>query len=126
MTTEIEKLYNNAGVNKFGNKKCTPAEFLDCQNYCFISENNKCDKFSYDYPPFTAEKQIELIKWLLQNKRLCIRKAEYSNNFYMDTIFNRLDGVDNKDFEQCLASLVNNIWQDLTEEEKQQVKGILE
>ena len=29
-------------------------------------------------------------------------------------------------FDECLADLVNVIWQDLTEEEKQQVKGILE
>lgn len=29
-------------------------------------------------------------------------------------------------FEESLASLINLIWQDLTEEEKQQVKGILE
>lgn len=29
-------------------------------------------------------------------------------------------------FEESLAGLINSLWQDLTEEEKQQVKGILE
>lgn len=104
--SETEKMMQKANVEKDWN----PTPYGGIEEY---------------YPPFTAEKQIELIKWLLQNKRLCIRKAEYSNNFYMDTLFNRLDGVDNKDFEQCLASLVNNLWQDLTEEEKQQIKEIL-
>ena len=107
MLSEIEKMMQKANVEKDWN----PTPYGGIEEY---------------YPLFTAEKQLKLIKWLLQNKRLCIRKAEHSNNFYMDTLFNRLDGVDNKDFEQCLASLVNNLWQDLTEEERQQVKGILE
>jgi hypothetical protein len=34
------------------------------------------------------------------------------------------DRVDN--FSEALASVCNSLWQDLTEEEKQQVKGILE
>lgn len=122
---EVEKMYKNTRI--LPRRKC---EFYEDCPLGFAHSCDDCDiefrESNSSYPPFTAEKQIELIKWLLQNKRLCIRKAEHSNNFYMDTLFNRLDGVDNKDFEQCLASLVNNLWQDLTEEEKQQVKEILE
>lgn len=121
--SEIEKMYENAGVKKeiipcpakYYGYNCTRNNWDDTDCSCNIE----------GYPPFTAEKQIELIKWLLQNKRLCIRKAEYSNNFYMDTLFNRLDGVDNQDFEICLASLVNNLWQDLTDIERKQIKEIL-
>lgn len=102
--SEIEKMYKNVGVARIGNKKCTPAEFLDCQNYCFISENNKCDKFSFEYPPFTAEKQIELIKFLSKN----------------------YEGVDiSKGFEESLAGAINELWADMSEEEKQQVRRIL-
>ena len=112
---EIEKLYELAGI-------VPDCEHMECGlDYC---ANNYGCGYAF-YPPFTAEKQIALIKWLLQNKRLCIQKAEYSNNFYMDTLSNRLNGVDNKDFEQCLVSLMNNIWQSLTEEEKDQIRRIL-
>ena len=31
----------------------------------------------------------------------------------------------NRDFAECLADFVNCLWQDLTEEEKQQLGGIL-
>ena len=123
---EVEKMYKNAGIAKIGNKKCTPAEFLDCQNYCFISENNKCDKYSYGYPPFTAEKQLELIKWLIQ----------YVGEFYVSfTAFGTLKdwemlydlkfSVHRNSFEECLAGFINSLWQDLTSEEKEQIRRIL-
>ena len=113
---EVEKLYENCGI------------YPDCRarecglDYC--ANSSACGYAVY--PEFTAEKQLELIKWLIQNKRLCIHKAEYSDNFYMDTTTTRLNGVDNSSFEECLASMLNLIWQDLTEEEKEQIKGILE
>lgn len=119
---EVEKMYENAEVEP--KAKCNSGACIvtnPSQTWC-----KQCESLDYTYPPFNSEKQLELIKWLLQNKRLCIRKAEYSNNFYMDTLSNRLGGVDNKDFEQCLASLMNNIWQSLTEDDKQQIKEILE
>ena len=80
--SEITKLYENAGIE-------VPAVRLKI----FKDDNGKI----YTQPPFTAEKQLELIKWL---------------------------GAE--DFENALAGLINSLWQDLTEEEKQQVKGILE
>ena len=106
--SEIEKMYENAGIDKIGNKKCTLAEFSDCQNYCFISENNKCDKFSFDYPPFTAEKELGLIKWFMNSEHFS--PVRFNARWVVDDI----------------ASYINFLWQILTEEEKQQVKGILE
>ena len=32
----------------------------------------------------------------------------------------------NNEFDEAIAGLINKLWQSLTEEEKQQVKGILE
>ena len=56
--SEITKLYENAGI------KCLhPSGF--CKHIgatCEVCERHK-------YPPFTPEKQIELIKWLGKNKK---------------------------------------------------------
>ena len=121
---EVEKMYKNAGIAKIGNKKCTPAEFLDCQNYCFISENNKCDKFSFEYPPFTPEKQIALLQLLTQQCDLTI-------SHFTEWEFIHYDGqeptqVTGKDFIETFVKLINAYWQSLTEEERAQIKEILE
>lgn len=105
--TEIEKMFENAGIKPL----CQiPDKFCGVQNI---------------YEDFTAKKQIELIKWLIGNKRLFIRKADYSSNYYMDVTYNRGNGVDNPKFESCLASLINDIWQSLTDQEKEEIRRIL-
>ena len=43
----------------------------------------------------------------------------------MDITYNRGDGVDNPKFESCLASLINDIWQILTDHDKDEIRGIL-
>lgn len=107
---EIEKLYKNAGIPKFGKRQCRDSEYLECQNYCFCNVDNKCDKFIIDYPPFTAEKQLELVKWLLNTiNLLCLSPLKNS-----------------EDFENDLAGLINCLWQDLTSEEQIEIKEILE
>ena len=87
--TEVEKLYELAGVdfgyNNFGVPNIQP--------------------------PFTAEKQLELIKWLI------------IEGYIEDMLTVQ---ISEENFEACLADTFNELWQDLTEEEKQQVKGILE
>ena len=127
--SEIEKMYKNAGITKIGNKKCTPAEFLDCQNYCFISENNKCDKYSYDYSPFTAEKQLELIKWIAYKTHVTIGKGlpwgQYDDDWWTVTSKKGYTGTNAYKLEEALANFINSLWQSLTEEEKQQIKEIL-
>ena len=130
--SEIEKMYENAGVLK------------ECLSPCYINKTWRkahdcpnCDNRE-NYPPFTAEKQIELIKWLgkLDGKleiTCTYNKEKFIFNFY----FNRKTDKNpdpkypysnflNADIEILIASIINDIWQFLTEEEKQQVKGILE
>lgn len=113
--SEINKLYQNAGFIK-----------KRCKDYnCIVCEKNKnCD----NYPPFTAEKQIELIKWLGRNKNgfgffndgtkflscHCDFQCEWFDNYFYA-----------EDFGNALAGLVNTFWQDLTEEEKEQIREIL-
>ena len=93
--SEITKLYENAGVEK--------------QKYYACKSPDYSDVFEEKLPPFTAERQLELIKWMVNT----------NHRYYL------LDVVEN-DFEESLAKVFNLYWQDLTEEEKQQVKGILE
>ncbi len=105
--SEIEKMYALAMV--------TPAEITVCG----------IDEEIIHYPLFTAEKQIELIKWSAQKEP----KVEIGySSVYGYWVENPTDTryYFGEQFDNALASLINNLWQDLTEEEKQQVKGILE
>lgn len=116
---EIEKMMQNANIEKHWNY--TP-----------------CGGIEEYSPQFTAEKQLELIKWLgkLDGKLeiFCTyNKEKFIFNFYFNRKTNKnpdpkysYSNLLNEDFEILIASLINNLWQDLTEEEKQQVKGILE
>ena len=92
---EITKLYKNAGIVL---RKCS-----ECDNNMDCGYGKDC------YPPFTAEKQIELIKWLIvHSPSTCLE-----------------DEIIVCAFEDSLANIINTIWQDLTKEEKEVVRGIL-
>ena len=89
------------------------------------TEFGRIEKAYINYPSFTAKKQLHLIKWLSD-------KADYVDIHYdrYKGLFNIQTGMGGlyvcNEFEQALASRVNIIWQDLTEEERKQVRGILE
>ena len=124
--SEIEKMYANVGIKSF--KTC---EFCTQKNIDCLKENISnitCGLSSDMYPPFTAEKQLAIFKIF------CSRYLEVSQHVEKNgdlcfgikaTVGDYAVGF-NKDFAECLANFVNNLWQDLSEEEKQQVKGILE
>ena len=122
---EIENMYKNAGFIK---KQCKDYSCIVCD------KNNNCEK----YPPFTAEKQLELIKWLakkdygdytssisitITDDRCYFSAGEKPKYFANEVLY---DSNRFTDFEQSLSNLINCLWQDLTEEEKQQIKEILE
>lgn len=92
---EIEKLYENAGIYR-----CNMPD-IDCNHNC-----NKCE----DYNSFTAEKQLELIKWLI------------IEGYIEDMLTVQ---ISEENFEVCLADTFNELWQDLTEEEKEQIRSVL-
>ena len=112
---EIEKMYKNLGIKP----RCSlwtrvleiPATSV-CEGIC--NNEELCSICTYGhvkhayYPPFTTEKQIELIKFLME---------DYS--WYLDVI-------DTDNFENSLAASLNDLWSSLKEEEKQQIKEILE
>lgn len=119
--SEVEKMYENAGIKP---------EYIEGENLMEYSYG------TLKYPPFTAEKQIELIKWLELNDNFDFLEMFYKpiQDLWCFRLYwlTELAGEDaelclgyKKTFEEALAMLVNNLWQSLTEEEKQQVKEIL-
>ena len=117
--TEVEKLYELAGVEKI---------YIECPADYY---GYKCDKSNWDdadcpcdqevYPPFTAEKQIELIKWLAFRDYIAI-VAYISGEYHSE--HDKYNANENS-LEGCLARLINNLWQDLTTEEQKQIREIL-
>ena len=96
---EITKLYENAGI------KCLhPSGF--CKHIGAICE--VCER--HEYPPFTSDKQLEIVKMILFSTWwMNLKRLQFSEKF-----------------DEGLAQMINELWQDFTPEEKQQVKGILE
>lgn len=117
--SEIEKLYELANIKK--------------QKFEGIASGDYPIAVGYeDYPPFTAEKQIELIK-LLQRKNGYKFSFSSTNDNSEYLFFAHKDNTPVQDlivagdkcYEEALASFINNLWQSLTEEEKQKIKEIL-
>ena len=148
--SEIEKikLYQNAGIEPTYTDECIVAnkfwgnEELANEYGTFDKFMEKNCKFGYQdctdeceyaytkthYPPFTAEKQIELIKYFSNNYNISINK---DNNIFRFLFINK-DGIHNfytsgVDFAESLALFVISRYKNqiLTEEEKQQIKEIL-
>ena len=158
MTDEIIKLYENAEIKKVKDYYCpnceTKLEDWFGRHKEYICPNERCDyalcddeedfqeclehlSYREEYPPFTAEKQLQLENFLLEdledktftqfemlktieNKFLYVYRFSKNNSN-----LKRFDTI-GETRQECLAGLINSLWQDLTEEEKQQVKGILE
>jgi hypothetical protein len=127
---EIIKLYENAGVKKEVIKGCYDYYSklgIDIwkENDCAGKNCDTCkkDKSIKRYPPFTAEKQIAILQFCLKWGQVHILKGiddEYriENSYYRQGHQPTL--------ADAIANYINEKWEKLTPEEKQQVKGILE
>lgn len=76
------------------------------------------------YPPFTAEKQLLLLQWLLDKTDLYLHRHKTDFTYSIssgDVAVNKY-----KDFKESIAEFINAIWQNLTDTEKVQIKEILE
>ena len=123
---EVTKLYENAGIKS--KAECT-------SKVCIVTNPhkdwcNKCESLKYEYPIFTAEKQLEMIKWLAYKMHITIGKGlpwgQYDDVWWTVTSKKGYAGTNAHKLEEALANFVNCLWQDLTEEDKQQIKEILE
>ena len=140
--SEIEKLYENAGLSNIWVERYNDGYYEHEIRYNSYKEmiNNmmkandwtlteaqevakkECRK---EYPPFTAEKQLELIKWAARKQP----KVEIGwSPAYGYWVENQTDTryYFGDQFDNALVSLINYLWQDLTEEERKQIKEILE
>lgn len=123
--SEIEKMYENAGIRYIN------------LNACKINETDKDGKCEIIfYPEFTAEKQIEMIKYIALNDNIDYVKYYYQAIkgvwvFVCVTVTElasempKVYGAYHEEFEQALAGLINTLWQDLTDTKKVQIKEIL-
>ena len=112
---ELKKMYKLANIKA---KEYCDRDSDACMNCCPEWKNRQnCWKYKSVMPPFTEEKQLELIKLIATRKG-------YPDYEYFGTLFD--DYIQLLDFNEALAKLVNNLWQDLTDAERTQIEEILE
>ena len=119
--TEIEKMYENAGI------KGEWRDYRTKNGKIYEGKNPKNRNIRLCKPDFTAEKQLELIKWL-STKELKIRTNKQPYAIYIGILGNDntcFFGCEGLYFEQTLAEVINNLWQDLTDQEKEEIRNIL-
>ena len=103
---EIEKLYKNAGVELVSDVKFP----------------TKDANYNVSYPPFTAETQLELIRWLSKRRLLNVAYSDKDTYQFFNT---KCAGSFCSDLAAAIATLVQCELDFCTEEEKQQIKEIL-
>lgn len=117
MDNEVTELYKNVGAEKIHNcKGCEYEEEYICPD--------DCPQQQLEYPPFTAEKQLKLIKWSARREP----KVEIGySSVYGYWVENPTDTryYFGDQFDNALASLINTLWQDLTVVEQEQIRNIL-
>lgn len=113
---EVTKLYDNVepdrNCNLYKHFTECPMKHTQCED---------CENFVY--PPLTAEKQLNLIKWIAEYKEECRITYEKEYKWCTQTDWQSSFCYDN--FPASLANLINNLWQDLTEAERKQIKEVL-
>lgn len=147
MTNNIEKLYKLAKIEAT-TIGCTNEDAIDCEGNCI-----DCTWYDEDevYPPFTDSKLLELESYIFQlnygfcsiNRQLdaTFENGKFKNHFFVwEYTIGDIGYIDEEtgatfdDFEvithnidrkQALAGLVCELWEDLTEQQREEVKEIL-
>lgn len=122
MSDYIKKLYKLAGIEDYSIKNLRG--FIPNGYKCIADENNKVLDIVID---FTAEKQLELIKWLSKKTYRNYFKLLYSfgqKSWYMES--DCISTPNMKNFENTLAGLVCKLWENLSEEQREEIKLILD
>ena len=140
--TEIEKLYELVGIKqKYSGSldmgdldtqmeyvQCnTKEEWDECCNMSrsgFSSDNEEWYEPKMEYPPFTAEKQLELFK-LIITERFLVAIYGGMPNLFSITALNV--SANASCFEECLAGYFNNFFEKHDAKDlKEKIKRILE
>ena len=108
--TEVEKLYSLAGVEPINFAKQGAIDFT---NTIEIDEKR--------YPDFTAEKQIELIKWLGE---FFVHIDKRENQIIISCGDGYVSYTAEK-IEDAISLLINSKWNTFTKEEQEQIREIL-
>lgn len=125
---EVEKMYKLANVQPQYKKRIEFKERYSIGQPCKKSPCINCDKSVFEdvMPPFTAEKQLNIIKWLLKSYDIGLSQLGERIDTSLDGI-NCISGLGSGNtFEESLAQAINDLWQDLTDVDKTQIKEILE
>ena len=118
--SEVEKMYENAGIKPY--IYCSKPQ-LDCD----ARENGTCKQDCEYYSgkrtriTFTAEKQLLLIQWLAKTRPIHI--TFLIDKWVIEGMIRYGKRYDT--FEDALSGYINNIWQDLTETERNEIRSIL-
>ena len=107
--SEITKLYENANIIS---KRCS-----ECDNNMDCGYGKDC------YPPFTAEKQLEIVKFLLNKS---VYYDTYGDREYWFHLSDEIENSKYREFDEAIAECINKMWEDLRDYEKVQIKEILE
>lgn len=127
---EVEKMYKLANVQPQYKKRIECKEGHSIGLPCGKSPCIDCDKSVFEdvMPPFTTEKQLNLIL-CLSKRGIKFNRHSISSGYLLSKNKRKTSmrvGYKADNFPDLLSQHINYIWQDLTEEEKQQIKEILE
>ncbi len=126
----IDEMYEKYGVNTH-HLGCTNEDIIEDSNGLYaqdICEGDCLDCTWYDsdeyYPPFTAEKQLELIKYLTI-QRIDLEFLYINKEFVIAECGDSIQYA-HKDFGQALAGFLTRLRQKLDSKQCTAVKEILE
>lgn len=147
MTDNISRMYELAKVEKIKTCYLNCKHSFPCEECCIYKD----ETVDFVYPSFTDTKQLELESYIFQlNYGYCHLERQLDANFENNKVKNLFfvwmyrigdigyydeetdesyDDFDiechNADRKQALAGLVCELWEDLTESQREEVRGIL-
>ena len=114
--TEIDKMYENAGIK---------GEWRDCRTKngkIYEGKNPKNRNIRLCKPRFTAEKQLEIME-LFVRKGMLLFTFSTKGNYKVSGFYKGSDYC--SDIKEAFANYINNLWQHLTDQEKEEIRSIL-
>ena len=119
--TNIEKLYELAGVVKYRavSRHNPLLKFGDYYNLDDVLKFDDNFNIEQELPQFTESKQLELIKWFDYFSYFPTIGAFHMLFHFKDKQYHKIEFVS---FEDTLAGLVCELWEDLTDEQKTEIK----